>query len=173
MADKRSFFWSFFLLLLFISTFNDVYGHPMFNSEDKFSAGYRVQVSKTPEFSQIGEPFQFKVRVTDEDSNEINGFTMGIRIFYNDQQIDTLFPKSFEGGHGDFDYIWKNQGNHVVKIDLYNVGEKKETVTFTFNIGTQSPYGYVLLVGITIGVLCVIGISGYVYLPRILKKSKL
>jgi len=145
----------------------------MFNSEDKFSAGYRVQVSKTPEFSQIGEPFQFKVRVTDEDSNEINGFTMGIRIFYNDQQIDTLFPKSFEGGHGDFDYIWKNQGNHVVKIDLYNVGEKKETVTFTFNIGTQSPYGYVLLVGITIGVLCVIGISGYVYLPRILKKSKL
>jgi len=65
--------------------------------QDTVEAGYRVQVATTPEFPQIGEPSQFKVKVTKGfDYEEVDKFTMGIRVYYNDQLIDTIPPKSIE-----------------------------------------------------------------------------
>jgi len=173
MTKKRSFFLIFILLFSSITIFDDAYGHPMFNSDEKFEAGYRVQIATAPEFPQIGEPSQFLVRVTNADYEEVDRFTMGIRVFFNDQQVDTILPRSIEGGHGNFEHIWRNQGNHVVKIDLYDIEESQGVVTYTFNIGTQSPYGYVFFATITVGALCFIGIIAYVYLPKVFKKSKL
>ena len=66
------------------------YGHSMFNSAEKFYGGYRVQVATAPEFPQIDEPSQFLVRVTDGDFEEVERFTMGIRIDYNGKQVDAI-----------------------------------------------------------------------------------
>ena len=41
------------------SIFDTAYAHSMFNSAEKFDAGYRVQVATAPEFPQINEPSQF------------------------------------------------------------------------------------------------------------------
>jgi len=96
---------SILLLSLSIFVFDDVYAHSFFNSAEKFEAGYRVQVATTPEFPQIGEPSQFKVKVTKGfDYEEVDKFTMGIRVYYNDQLIDTIPPKSIEGSHWDIIY---------------------------------------------------------------------
>ena len=73
------------------------------------------KLQQLPEFPQIDEPSQLLVRVTDTDLKEVDRFTMGIRFFYNDQQIDAIQPQSTEGGHWDYDYVWKNSGNHIVK----------------------------------------------------------
>lgn len=162
-----------FLLLLSIPVFQDVYAHSMFNSAEKFYGGYRVQVATAPEFPQIDEPSQFLVRVTDEDFEEVDRFTMGIRVFFHDQQVDAIPPKSIEGGHWDFDYVWRNQGNHIVKIDLYDMADRSGVLTYTFNMGTQSPFGIIFIIAITVGALCFAGMMGYIYLPRIFKKSKL
>jgi len=173
MAKKRSFFLIFILLLSSISVF-DANAHSMFNSGEKFEAGYRVQVATLPEFPEIGEPSTFLVRVTEGyDYVEVDRFRMGIKIYYNEELVDTIPPKSIEGSHWDIDYVWKNSGNHIVKVDLYDIGENHGVVTFTFNMGTQNPFGYIFFIAITVGAMGLVIVAGIIYLPKKFKKSKL
>ncbi|MFQ5476435.1 MAG: hypothetical protein ACE5DT_05320 [Nitrosopumilus sp.] len=173
MTKQRSFFLIFILLFSSTPIFDDVYGHSMFNSAEKFEAGYRVQVATAPEFPQIGEPSQFLVKVTKGyDYEDVDRFTMGMRIMFNGQQVDAVQPTSIEGSHWDFDYIWRNSGNHIVMIDLYDIGKDGGVVTYKFNMGTQSPFGYIFFAAITVGALSLTGVVVYIYLPQVFKKSK-
>ena len=173
MAINRSFFLIFILLFSSISVF-DVNAHSMFNSGEKFEAGFRVQVATLPEFPEIGEPSIFLIRVTEGfDYEEVDRFRMGIKIYYNEELVDTIPPKSIEGAHWDLDYVWKNSGNHIVKVDLYDIGENQVVVTYTFNMGTQNPFGYIFFIAITIGALFLAVTIGYVYFTKKFKKSKL
>ena len=98
---------------------------------------------------------------------------MGIRVFYNDQQVDAISPTVIETGHWELDYVWKNVGNHVVRIDLYDMGENDGILTYTFNMGTQNPFGFIFFGAIITGALVFAGVISYIYLPTIFKKSKL
>ncbi|MDH3341357.1 MAG: hypothetical protein OEL84_08740 [Nitrosopumilus sp.] len=174
MAKKRSVFLILILIFSSAAFYDEAYAHSMFNSAEQFEAGYRVQVATLPEFPQVGEPSQFLVKVTEGfEYNEVDRFTMGIRIFFNDQQVDTIPPKSIEGSHWDFDYVWRQQGNHIVKIDLYDMSGKEGIITYTFNMGTQSPFGIIFFSAIIVGALVLTGIMIYIYLPKIFKKPKL
>lgn len=173
MTKKRSFFLIFILLFSSITIFDNAYGHSMFNSAEKFESGYRVQVATAPEFPQIGEPSQFRVKVTEGfDYEDVDRFTMGMRIFFNEQLVDTIPPTSIEGSHWDFDYVWRTQGNHIVEIYLYDMGENSEMITYKFNMGTQSPFGYIFFASIIVGALSLTGVVVYIYLPQVFKKSK-
>jgi len=156
-------------LLLIVPVLSETYGHSMFNSAESFLGGYRVQVATLPEFPQIGETSQILFRVTDEDFVEVDRFTLGARVFYNNQQIDAIPPKSYEGGHVELDYVWENSGNHIVRVDLYDMGDNPGILTYTFNMGTQSPFGYIFFIAITIGALCLGIVIAYVYFPEKLK----
>jgi len=75
----------------------------MFNSAEQSYGNYRVQVATAPEFPQIDEPSQFLIKVTKGfDYEEVDRFTMGIRVFYNDHQVDAIPPTSIESSHWDF-----------------------------------------------------------------------
>ena len=161
-----------FIIIISTSAMNSAYAHSLFNSAEEFYGGYRVQVATTPEFPQLNEPSQFLVRVTDADFEEVDSFTMGIRVFYNDQQVNAIPPTSIQDGHWDIDYVWKNPGNHIVYIDLYDMEGTKGTLTYSFNMGTQSPFGVIFIVAITIGALTFAVVMGYIYLPKYFKKSK-
>ena len=172
MISKRSAL-LFSILALSSVLFSDAYAHSMFNSAEKFEAGYRVQVATTPEFPQVGEPSQFRVRVTEGfDYKEVDKFTMGIRVFFNDRQVDAISPTIIEGSHWDFDYVWRSPGNHIVLVDLYGMGENEEIHTFTFNMGTQSPFGAIFFSAIIVGALTLTGVVVYIYVPQVFKKSK-
>jgi hypothetical protein len=161
------------LVLTMVPVFSEVYGHSMFNSAESFLGGYRVQVATLPEFPQIGETSQILFRVTDGDFEEVDRFTLGARIFYNDQQIDAIPPQSYSGGHVELDYIWQNSGNHLVRVDLYDMDGTSGVLTYTFNMGTQSPFGYIFIIAITIGALSLGVVVTYIYFPERLKfKSK-
>ena len=173
MAKKRSILLIFILLFSSTLIFESAYAHSMFNSAEKFEAGYRVQVATAPEFPEIGEPSQFLVKVTKGiDYEAVDRFTMGMRIMYNGQQVDAIPATSIEGNHWDFDYIWRNSGNHIVMVDLYDIGKDGGVVTYKFNMGTQSPFGYIFFASITVGALCLTGVVIYIYMPKIFKKSK-
>ncbi len=173
MAKKRSVFLIFVLVFSSYSGFDSVYAHSFFNSAEQSYGGYRVQVATLPEFPQIDEPSQFLIKVTKGfDYDEVDNFTMGIRVYYNDQQVDAIPPTSVTGTHWDFDYVWRNVGNHIVKVDLYDMEGSNDTLTYTFNMGTQSPFGIVFIGAITTGALVFTGIIMYIYLPRVFKKSK-
>ncbi len=174
MSKKRSVFLIFILLFSSSTLFVDAFAHSMFNSGEKFEAGYRVQVATLPEFPEIGEPSTFLVRVSEGfEYTEVDRFTMGIRIYYNEELVDTIPPKSIEGAHWDIDYVWKNSGNHIVKVDLYDIGENQGVVTYTFNMGTQNPFGYIFFLAITVGAMGLVIVVGIVYLPKKFKKFKL
>jgi len=99
---------------------------------------------------------------------------MGNRIFYNDEQIITRRPESYEGGHMEKDFFFEESGNHIFRVDLYDAAEDGGVLTFTFNISTQSPFGYVFIGAIAAGGIIFGGVVGIVYIPRMLKKrSKL
>ena len=173
MTKKRSVFLIFVLIFSLYSGFDSVYAHSMFNSAEQSYGGYRVQVATAPEFPQIDEPSQFLIKVTKGfDYEDVEDFTMGIRVYYNEQQVDAIPPTSVEGTHWDFDYVWRNIGNHIVKVDLYDMEGSTKVLTYTFNMGTQSPFGYVFLGAITTGAFVFVGVMLYIYLPNILKKSK-
>ena len=174
MVKERSIFLIFVLIFSIYAGFDSAYAHSMFNSAEQSYGGFRVQVATAPEFPQIDEPSQFLIKVTKGfDYEDVDGFTMGIRVFYNDQQVDAIPPTSIEGSHWDFDYVWRNIGNHIVKVDLYDVEGKDGILTYTFNMGTQSPFGILFIGAITTGALVFAGVMLYIYLPKMLKKSKL
>ena len=157
------------VVLSIVPIFSDAYGHSMFNSAEQFEGGYRVQVATLPEFPQIGEKSQILFRVTDENFEEVDRFTMGIRFFYNGQQIDAIPPQSYESGHHEFDYVWEKPGNHIVRVDLYDMGENTGVITYVFNMSTQSPFGYIFIIAITIGAMTLAVVVMYIYFPKKLR----
>ena len=173
MRILRSTVFLIFFSFLISSLISDVYGHSMFNSAEQSYGNYRVQVATAPEFPQIDEPSQFLIKVTRGfDYEEVDRFTMGIRVFYHDQQVDAIPPTSIEGSHWDFDYVWRNVGNHIVKVDLYDMEGTSGVLTYTFNMGTQSPFGVIFIGAITTGALVFVGVMLYIYLPKILKAKQ-
>lgn len=146
------------------------HAHSLFNSAEEFFGGYRVQVATTPEFPQIGEKSSILIRVTDQDFEEVDRFTMGLQFFYNGEQVGAVPPQSHRGGHWDIEHVWEREGNHVVIAYLYDMDEPGDILTYTFNMGTQSPFGYIFISAITVGALTFTGIMAYIYLPRMLKR---
>lgn len=157
------------IVLSAVPVFAEANAHSMFNSAEEFFGGYRVQVATLPEFPQIGEPSTILFRVTDENYEEVDHFTLGARFFYNDQQVDAIPPESYQGGHVEKQYVWKSSGNHIVRVDLYDMEGSSGILTYTFNMGTQSPFGEIFFVAIIIGALFLLGVLIYIYFPKNLK----
>jgi len=88
------------------------------------------------------------------------------------RSIFLIFSLLIIGGHWDFDYVWRTQGNHIVEIYLYDMNRSGEAISYKFNMGTQSPFGYIFIIAITVGALVFAGVMGYVYIPKMLKKSR-
>jgi len=53
------------------------------------------------------------------------------------------------------------------------MGGKDGIITYTFNMGTQSPLGIIFFSVITVGILVFLGMMIYIYIPKRFKKSKL
>lgn len=138
--------------------------HSLFNSAEQTIGDYRMQVATLPEFPQVGEASQILFRLTDRDLSEVDRFTMGVRIFFDGQQIQTIRPQLIQGGHWQTDYVFGTSGNHIFKVDVYDLGEKG-LLTYTFNMSTQNPFGYIFIIAITAGAAMFAVVVGYIYLP--------
>jgi len=143
--------------------------HSLFNSAEQTIGDFRMQVATLPEFPQVGETSQILFRLTDRDLNEVDRFNMGIRIFFNNQQVEAVRPQLIEGGHWQMDYVFQTSGNHIFKVDVYDKGERG-LLTYTFNMSTQNPFGYIFIVAITIGAAMFAVVVGYIYLPKRLRR---
>lgn len=151
----------------------ETYGHSLFNASEQFIAGHRVQVSTLPEFPQIDQPSQILFRVSDADFVELPGVIMGVRILYNDVEVYSKPPSIVEGSHNIIEFVFNESGNHIMYVDLYGLdGVQNEITTYTFNISTQSPFGYVFFISITVGAIMFSLIVGYIYLPKIIRRRR-
>ena len=157
-----------FLVLLLFPMFEQASGHALFNSAEETIGDRRVQIATDPEMPQVDKKSQVLFRVTDQQLNEVSRFTIGIRIFDNEQQIDGIPPQTIESGHWSMDYTFKKHGNQIFRVDLYDDSGKIRT--YTFNMSTQSPFGYIFIYVIASGAMGAAVIFGYIYLPKRLKR---
>ena len=149
-----------------------VEAHPMFNSGEEWIGDYRIQIATLPEIPSVDEEIQVLFQVVDADFQELEQFTMGIRVFYDGEQIDAVMPKMYQNGHMEMDYIFEMSGNHVFRVDLYDVAADGEPLTYTFNISTQDTFGFVFISAVTMGGIMTAIIFIYVYLSKRRSKSK-
>ena len=169
--NNKSILGLIFLISFSFLFFPSAIGHSMFNSAEETIGDHRVQIATLPEIPETGEVMQILFRVTDLDYEEVDRFTMGIRIFYNDQQIGAIAPQSIDGGHWEFDYTLDDPGNHVLRADLYDVGKNGGVITYTFNISTQNPFGFIFIISITIGAITLSAVVAYIYIPKLIKSK--
>ena len=160
---------SFFLFVLAITIIPSANGHSLFNSSEETLGDFRIQIATQPEFPQIGEKSQILFRVTDRDYNEVDRFTMGVRIFFNDEQVDAIRPQTHNTHHWETDFIFEKPGNHIFRVDLYDATYDGEVLTFTFNMSTQSPFGYIFFASLVAGGMIFGGVICYIYIPKIIK----
>ena len=158
-----------FLILFSSPIISEVNAHSLFNSAESFIGDYIVQIATLPDIPITGEPMQILFKVTDEDFEEVDRFTMGIRIYYRDILLDTIQPQSHEGAHWEMDYVLDRPGNHIFRVDLYDAGKDRGIITYTFNISTQYPFGFIFIFSIAAGSIGISIVLGYIYIPKILK----
>jgi hypothetical protein len=158
-----------FLAILIIPLSQNANGHALFNSAEETIGDTRIQIATDPEIPEPNKKSKILLRVTDLDLNEVPRFTVGMRIFYDDVQVDGITPQSIEGGHWEFDYVFQRSGNHIFRVDLYD--SEGNIRTYTFNMGTQNPFGYIFIYVIASGALGAAVLCAYIYLPKRLKKK--
>jgi len=162
----------FFIIIPMINLIPEVEAHPLFNSGEEWIGDYRIQIATLPEIPSVDEEIQVLFQVVDADFQEIDQFTMGIRVFYDGEQVDAVMPKMYQNGHMEMDYIFEMSGNHVFRVDLYDVANDGQPLTYTFNISSQNTFGLVFISAVTMGGMMTAIIFVYVYWSKHRSKSK-
>ena len=161
----------FFAIMPVINLIPEAEAHALFNSGEEWIGDYRVQIATLPEIPAVDEEIQVLFQVVDGDFQELDQFTMGIRVFYDGEQIDAIMPKMYQNGHMEMDYIFEMSGNHIFRVDLYNIAQDGRVLTYTFNIGAQNTFGFIFIGAITMGGIMTAIIFIYVYFSRRKAKS--
>ena len=162
----------FFAIMPVINLIPEAEAHALFNSGEEWIGDYRVQIATLPEIPAVDEEIQVLFQVVDADFQELDQFTMGIRIFYDGEQIDAIMPQMYQNGHMEMDYIFEMSGNHIFRVDLYNISQDGRVLTYTFNIGAQNTFGFIFIGAITMGGIMTAIIFIYVYVSKRRAKSK-
>ena len=149
-----------------ITPIYDASAHQLFNSAEERIGNYKVQIATLPEIPTVHEKSQILFRVLDSDGDEVDKFRMGIRIYYNDLLVDTLPPQYHDNGHWETDYVFHEPGNHIFRVDLYDVAENGSVLTYTFNISTLYPFGYIFYYTVISGGIASIGIIIWIILSK-------
>lgn len=153
------------VLVLAVLASQPAWGHSLFNSAEQTVGQYRMQVATLPEFPQVGEPAQILFRFTDGELEEVGRFSMGIRVFYNGEQVQAFRPPPIDGGHWEMEYTFERSGNHIFRVDA--APPDGGPLQYTFNMSTQSPFGYIFFAAITFGAATFGAVVAYIYLPRV------
>ncbi|WP_101477929.1 hypothetical protein [Candidatus Nitrosotalea bavarica] len=141
------------LALLIFPTINYASAHNNLNSDDQTIGNYEVQIATDPEIPEANHPFKLSLRVLNHQSasnilnslntqiSEVDHFRMGLRIYYNDELVGTIPVQSFDRGEWSTQYTFHETGNHIVDVDLYDMGPDGKILTYTFNITVLNVFG--------------------------------
>ena len=122
----------------------DIYAHQLFNSSGQKIGKYYVQVATDPEIPTTGLNTKIMMRISSTDGTEISRVPISIEITKNGQDVNKIPNFIVTNGHHEFDYKFMEPGNYVFYVylqDIYHNGGN--TITYTFNISTLNPFGYI------------------------------
>jgi hypothetical protein len=172
------------LAISLLPTTNYASAHNNLNSDDQTIGNYEVQIATDPEIPDANHPFKLSFRVLNHQSasnilnslntqiSEVDHFRMGARIYYNDQLVGTIPVQSFDKGEWSTYYTFHETGNHIVDVDLYDVGPNGKTLTYTYNITVLSVFGNLFPYIISSGGIGFVAIVTWALATRRRVKSK-
>jgi len=173
------------LALLIFPTVNYASAHNNLNSDDQTIGNYELQVATDPEIPEANHQFKLSFRVLNHQSasnilnslntqiSEVDHFRMGLRIYYNDQLVGTIPVQNINKGEWSTYYTFHETGNHIVSVDLYDVGPNGRTLTYTFNITVLNVFGNIFPYIISSGGIAFLVLIGWVLVTRRKVKPKL
>lgn len=170
------------LALVLSPMIQEASAHEELNSGDESIGNYEIQVATDPEIPTANHPFKMLFRVLNHQSasnilnsfdtrlSEVKHFRMGARIYYNDQLVDTIPVQDYTGGEWSTTYMFRESGNHVMYVDLYDVGPGGKPLTFDFNISVLNIFGPIFQYIISAGGIACFVLLGWIVITR--KKVK-
>ncbi|MGI0102607.1 MAG: hypothetical protein ACREA7_08455 [Nitrosotalea sp.] len=180
-----SFLVTIFVLVLVLSPMIRYAGaHSDLNSGDEAIGNYEVQVATDPEIPSANQPFKLSFRVLNYHSasdllnsfdtrlSEVDHFRMGVRIYSNNELVSTIPVQDFKGGEWSTSYIFHETGNHVMYVDLYDVGPGGKPLTFIYNISVLDIFGPIFVYIISSGGMACFVLLGWLVIVKRRVKSK-
>ncbi|MDE1866959.1 MAG: hypothetical protein KGI08_04520, partial [Thaumarchaeota archaeon] len=137
-----------------------------------------------PEIPSANQPFKLSFRVLNHESasnllnsfdtklSEVDHFRMGVRIYYNNELVSTIPVQDFKGGEWSTQYIFHESGNHVVFVDLYDVGPAGQPLNFVYNISVLDVFGPLFQYIISAGGMACFVLLGWIVITRRRVKSR-
>ena len=127
--------------------------HPPFSTDSARIGNYEIKIETTPPVPEIGKNTQIHFLVLDENGKPIDNFRMGIQIYHNDDLEISVPPADHSSGRYDLDYVFEEPGNHVIRIDLFDLSNGGAILSHAFNVGVLNFYmtmfTYLVMAGLT------------------------
>ena len=131
--------------------------HPPFSTDSTRIGNYEIKIETTPPVPEVEKNTKIHFLVLDENGIPVDNFRMGLQIYHNDDLQSSFLPADHSSGKYDLDYIFKESGNHVIRVDLFDL-KKGEMLSHAFNIGVLNFYMNVFTYLIIAGLVGAIGI---------------
>ncbi|MEO9277901.1 MAG: hypothetical protein ABI340_09020 [Nitrososphaera sp.] len=159
-------YFGFFIVLGVYEVLN-----PPFSTDSIKIGDNEIKLSTTPPIPEVGKETKIHLRVLDQNGNLVDSFRMGLQIFYNDALLRSFPATTYPAGSWDIGYVFQESGNHVVRIDLYNL--KTGGITSNaFNLSVLSFYNTMFSYLITAGIAGVGGIIGAIFIFQKFYKNR-
>lgn len=125
--------------------------HPPFSSDSVNIGDNEIQIETTPPVPEIGKDTIIHFRVFDKNGDPVDMFRMALQIYYNNDLIRSFPPSNHVSGSWDLDYVFEESGNHVIRIDFYDLKAGGIT-SHAFNVSVLNFYNnifyYLIISGI-------------------------
>lgn len=141
--------------------------HPPFSTDSARMGNYEIKIETTPPVPETGKSTSIHFLIFDENSRPVDNFRIGIQIYYNDDLEISLPPADHSSGRYDLDYTFKESGNHVIRVDLFDL-KSGQILSHAFNVGVLNFYmnifTYLVIAGLS-------GAAGIIIAIIIFKKK--
>lgn len=141
--------------------------HPPFSTDSVRTGNYEIKIETTPPVPETGKNTSIHFLVLDENSRPVDNFRIGIQIYYNDDLEISIPPADHSSGRYDLDYTFKESGNHVIRVDLFDL-KSGQILSHAFNVGVLNFYmnifTYLVITGLS-------GAAGIIIAIIIFKKK--
>jgi hypothetical protein len=151
----------------------DIYAHQLFNSSGQKIGKYYVQVATDPEIPTTGQNTKIMMRVSSTDGTELSDVPISIEITRNGQDISKIPQIIVTNGHHEFDYKFLEPGNYVFYVYLQDIYFSGKTITYTFNISTLNPFGYIFYSLISFAVTAPFVVIGIIFFTNRRRNKKI
>jgi hypothetical protein len=134
----------FYLFLPIYFSFFAVLGvyeiiHPPFSTDSTRIGNYEIKIETTPAVPEVDRDTKIHFLVLDENGTPVDNFRMGLQIYHNDDLQDSFLPADHNSGKYDLDYVFKESGNNIIRVDLFDL-KKGVKLSHAFNIGVLNFY---------------------------------